>query len=127
MKGDLNITAELIFSGLWRILTIPKSGLGLTAPQREALRVILCCRGGEEFITARPESEIAGLLRCLWESAHTKPAREPRKNLLERCWETHVAFRIMRGSSCAHRTEDERILYWREGCWPKEMPLRSIL
>jgi hypothetical protein len=44
--------------------------------------------------------------------------KQTRAKLKAQAWETYVAFLIMRGSCCAHRTEDERLFYWRQGRWP---------
>lgn len=124
MNGELTISVQWILNGLWELLTAPRNGVGLTKPRRDALKLLLSCRGGEEFITTRPESEIAGLLYRLWEFAHANPVKATRKNVIERAWATHVAFLLMRGSCCAHRTEDEQFFYWREGHWPVEGPFR---
>src|SRR5215471_3860362 len=46
------------------------------------------------------------------------PKKRSLRNERRKAWATYVAFLIMRGSCCAHRTEDERLFYWREGHWP---------
>jgi hypothetical protein len=114
----VTVTAEWILNGLWKLLTGPSKGLGLTAPRRKALKLILEFEGGQDFLTIRPEREIEGLLHALWELAHMRVPKQTRAKLKAKVWATYVAFLIMRGSCCAHRSEDERLFYWREGHWP---------
>jgi hypothetical protein len=47
-----------------------------------------------------------------------KLPEQTRAKVKTQTWATYVALLIMRGSCCAHRTEDERLFYWREGHWP---------
>jgi hypothetical protein len=117
-SSGVTITAQVILNGLCELLTGPSKGMGLTAPRRDAFKLILQCHGGQDFLTTRPEREIEGLLHCLWESAHMELPKQTRAKLKAQAWETYVAFLIMRGSCCAHRTEDERLFYWRQGRWP---------
>ena len=117
-NSDSTITAQWILNGLWELLTGPSKGVGLTAPRRNALKLILECKGGQEFLITRPERDIEELLHRLWESANLNRANKTRAGLKALVWATYVAFLIMRGSCCAHRIEDERQFYWHEGHWP---------
>src|SRR5215468_8315068 len=101
--------------GLWKLQTGPSKGLGLTAPRRNALKLILQCEEGQNFLTTRPEREIEGPLHRLRDFAHMELPTKTRAK--EATCLTCVAFLMMRGS-CAHRTDDENLFYWREGHWP---------
>jgi hypothetical protein len=117
--SKVTITAADILNGLWSLLNGPSKNGGLTTGQRKALKLILECRGGQEFLTTRTENELEELPHRLWEWAHMTLPKKTRAKLKAQAWATWVGFLIMRGPCYARRTEDERLSYWREGNWPK--------
>ena len=82
-SSEVTVTVEWILNGLWKLLTGPSKDLGLTAPRRNALKLILECEEGQNFLTTRPEREIEGLLHCLWELAHMRLPKQKAELALE--------------------------------------------
>jgi hypothetical protein len=117
-RGEVTITANEIITKLWKLLnTSPSKTGGLTGSQRAALKLLLEIRGGEEFMTSRPQGEIEGLLHCVWEAAHKNVAKT-RANLKAQAWATAISMLILRGQAFAGKTNEERLFYWQHGRWP---------
>jgi hypothetical protein len=117
-REEVTITANEIITELWKLLnTSPSKTGGLTGSQRAALKLLLEIRGGEEFMTSRRQGKIEGLLHCVWESAHKNVAKA-RANLKAQAWATAISMLILRGQAFAGKTNEERLFYWRQGCWP---------
>jgi hypothetical protein len=111
-REEVTITANEIITKLWKLLnTSPSKTGGLTGSQRAALKLLLEIRGGEEFMTSRPQGEIEGLLHCVWEAAHKNVAKT-RANLKA------ISMLILRGQAFAGKTNEERLFYWQHGRWP---------